>query len=44
MDGMGGIETMCTKSLTVEFEHARTFARWDATITLNALARFTMFG
>ena len=31
-------------ALAVEFEHARTFAGWDATLTIFACTRLTCFG
>ena len=31
-------------ALGVEFEHARTFAGWDAAITIFGLTRLTLFG
>ena len=31
-------------ALAVEFEHARTFAGWDATLTVFACTRLTCFG
>ena len=31
-------------ALAVEFEHARTFAGWDATLTIFGLTGLTCFG
>ena len=37
-------ESWCTKRLTREFEHARTFARWDAIMIIFALTRLAYLG